>query len=149
MILPSSVRISAPIRASIQSAGLPILMHMGDARSDLSHPMRLAVILRQFPRLRIIAAHLGGWGRWKESREILNADERIRFDTSSSLPFLSVEESVDLIHHFGAENCFFGVDYPMWSYPEELERFFALQLSDLENRGILSENLEQWLGLHV
>ena len=138
-----------PMYDMIQSAGLPILMHMGDARSDLSHPMRLAVILRQFPRLRIIAAHLGGWGRWKEAREILNADERIRFDTSSSLPFLSVEESVDLIHHFGAENCFFGVDYPMWSYPEELERFFALQLSDLENRGILSENLEQWLGLHV
>lgn len=129
----------------IQSSGLPILMHMGDSRSDLSHPYRLAMVLRQFSKLRIIAAHFGGWGRWKEAHEILQPDGRIRFDTSSSLPFLPVEEIRKLIAHFGAENCFFGVDYPMWDYGEELERFFALELSDAENRMILSENLTNWL----
>lgn len=134
-----------PMYEMIQSSGLPILMHMGDARSDLSHPLRLAMVLRQFPRLRVIAAHLGGWGRWKEAYEFLSADERIRFDTSSSLPFLPAEKIRELIHHFGAENCFFGVDYPMWDYTEELDRFFALKLSEEENRGILSENLIRWL----
>lgn len=134
-----------PMYDMIQSCGLPILMHMGDARSDLSHPLRLAMVLRQFPRLRIIAAHLGGWGRWKEAYEFLSADDRIRFDTSSSLPFLLPDEIRRLISHFGAENCFFGVDYPMWDYAEELDRFFTLELSDEENRKILSDNLTQWL----
>ena len=66
-------------------------------------------------------------------------------DTSSSLPFLPPEEIRKLLSHFGAENCFFGVDYPMWDYRKELERFFALELSDSENRAILSENLEAFL----
>lgn len=134
-----------PMYEMIQSAGLPILMHMGDARSDLSHPLRLAMVLRQFPRLRIIAAHLGGWGRWKEAYEYLSPDKRLRFDTSSSLPFLPVEETRRLILHFGTDYCFFGVDYPMWDYAEELERFFGLGFSQEENRRILSENLLEWL----
>lgn len=134
-----------PMYDMIQSSGLPILMHMGDAKSDFSHPYRLAMILRQFPKLRIIAAHFGGWGQWKEANAILQPDERLRFDTSSSLPFLPPEEIRKLLSHFGAENCFFGVDYPMWDYRKELERFFALELSDSENRAILSENLEAFL----
>ncbi len=129
----------------IQSSGLPILIHMGDARSDFSHPYRLAMVLRQFPKLRLIAAHFGGWGQWKEANAILQPDERLRFDTSSSLPFLPPEEIRKLISHFGAENCFFGVDYPMWDYDAELERFFALGLTDGENRAILSENLDAFL----
>ena len=134
-----------PMYDMIQESGLPILMHMGDARSDLSHPIRLKMVLRQFPRLRIIAAHLGGWGRWKDACKYLHADERLRFDTSSSLPFLPPEEVRKMIRHYGAENCFFGVDYPMWDYAEELEHFFALQLTHTENAGILSENLTKWL----
>ena len=134
-----------PMYEMIQSSGLPILMHMGDAKSDFSHTYRLAMILRQFPKLRIIAAHFGGWGQWKEATAILQPDERLRFDTSSSLPFLPPEEIRKLLSHFGAENCFFGVDYPMWDYRKELERFFALELSDSENRAILSENLEVFL----
>ena len=35
-----------PMYDMIQSSGLPILMHMGDAKSDFSHPYRLAMILR-------------------------------------------------------------------------------------------------------
>ncbi len=136
-----------PMYEMIQASGMPILMHMGDSRSDLSHPLRLEVVLRQFPKLRVIAAHLGGWDRWKESRETLHADERLRFDTCSCTAFLPPEEVRNMIRHFGAENCFFGVDYPMWDYDGELERFFALELSDAENKGILSENLSQWLGI--
>lgn len=136
-----------PMYDMIQESGLPILMHMGDSRTDLSHPARLAVILRQFPRLRVIAAHLGGWDRWQDASEILKADDRLRFDTSSSLPFLPVDKSRTFIRHLGAENCFFGVDYPMWDYDEELQRFFALELSDTENRLILSENFYTWMGI--
>lgn len=134
-----------PMYEMIQASGLPILMHMGDSRSDLSHPLRLEMILRQFPRLRIIAAHLGGWYRWKEAAEILHPSDRLRFDTSSSTAFLSPDEIRKQIHRFGAESCFFGVDYPMWDYCEELERFFALKLTDAENKAILSENLMEWI----
>ncbi len=136
-----------PMYDMIQSTGLPILLHMGDKRTDFSHPGRLAVLLRKFPKLRIIAAHLGGWDCWREASEILHPDDRLRFDTSSSTAFLSPDAAKQLIDGYGAENCFFGVDYPMWEYEGELARFFALGLTEHENRLILSENFESWMHL--
>lgn len=134
-----------PMYDMISCAGLPVLMHMGDAHSDFSHPARLQRLLEQFPRLRVIAAHLGGWGHWSEAQTLLKPDKRLRFDTCSSMAFMPLAQARDLIRHFGAENCFFGTDYPMWDYKEELERFFALSLSERENRNILSENFDLWM----
>ena len=37
----------------------------------------------------------------------------------------------------------FGSDFPMWTPSEELERFFALGLSDSENEKILNGNFER------
>ena len=34
----------------------------------------------------------------------------------------------------------FGSDYPMWSQEDDLEVFFAMDLTDGERRMILSEN---------
>lgn len=75
----------------------------------------------------------------------LKPDHRLRFDTSSCAPFLSKEKMRTMIRTYGAENCFFGVDFPMWDHAEELERFFALSLTEEENRKILSENLIAWI----
>lgn len=134
-----------PLYDMIQESHLPILMHMGDPHQTYSHPKRLAAVLKRFPRLRVIAAHLGGWERWEEAMTYLKPDHRLRFDTSSCAPFLSKEKMRTMIRTYGAENCFFGVDFPMWDHAEELERFFALSLTEEENRKILSENLIAWI----
>ena len=134
-----------PLYEIIQETQLPILMHMGDPHQTYSQPQRLAKVLKEFPKLRVIAAHLGGWERWEEAVANLKADERLRFDTSSCSPFLPKDKMREIIRHYGAENCFFGVDFPMWDHEKELERFFALSLTDYENKRILSENLIEWI----
>lgn len=134
-----------PLYDMIQENHLPILMHMGDPHQNYSHPKRLAVVLKRFPRLRVIAAHLGGWERWEEAMTYLKPNRQLRFDTSSCSPFLSKEKMRTMIRTYGAENCFFGVDFPMWDHEEELNRFFALSLTEEENRKILSENLITWI----
>lgn len=134
-----------PIYEMIEASGLPILMHMGDATRKFSTPDRLARVLDDFPRLRIIAAHLGGYRRWEEAAEILKPSYRLRLDTSSCLDFMPPDAAAKFIRKHGAENCFFGVDFPMWDHSEELERFFNLNLTDSENRGILSENFIEWI----
>lgn len=133
-----------PLYQMISDAGLPILMHMGDKTRPYSTPARLAKILDDFPKLRVIAAHLGGYTSWQEAAELLKPSERLRFDTSSSLDFMTPEQAVGYIRTHGAENCFFGVDFPMWDHREELDRFFRLNLTDAENRAILAENLIEW-----
>ncbi len=134
-----------PMYEMISEAGLPILMHMGDKTRPYSTPARLAKALKDFPKLKVIAAHLGGYQHWDEAAEILKPSERLRFDTSSSLDFMTPEKAVELIHKHGAENCFFGVDFPMWDHREELDRFFRLKLTDSEFKGILAGNFIDWI----
>ena len=62
---------------------LPILIHTGDNRHGFSHPARIPVILKDFPGLKTICAHLGGWSQWKEAEQYL-AGLDVYVDTSSS-----------------------------------------------------------------
>ncbi len=135
-----------PLYRLAQSRGLPILFHMGDGRMDFSAPWRLANVLEKVPQLTAIAAHLGGYTQWKEARECL-AGGRVYVDSSSSLMFLSSEEALTSIRHFGPERVLFGTDFPMWSPGEELRRFFALGLCEEENRAVLYGNFARLFGL--
>lgn len=118
---------------------LPILVHMGDSRFDYSRPIRLENVVKSYPKLNFQAAHLGGYERWEEATTCLYYDN-VRFDTSSSLEFISKEFARDIIHGFGVDKIFFGTDFPMWDHVNELGRFINLNLSDDENRKILSQN---------
>jgi predicted TIM-barrel fold metal-dependent hydrolase len=126
---------------------LPLLIHCGDNRYDYSAPKRILNIHKNFPRLQLMAAHLGGYQRWDDAVDILAGLENVRFDVSSSLAFMSPEKAAGIVRKYGAENCFFGSDFPMWTHEEELERFFALGLTDEENRLILADSFKAFLGL--
>lgn len=125
---------------------LPVLFHVGDRRMDFSSPVRLAGILKRFPRLTAIAAHLGGYSVWEEAAHVL-LGQNVYLDTSSSLMFLEKEKAVSLIRRHGTDRVLFGTDYPMWTHQEELRRFMALGLTEEENRQILSGNAERLLGI--
>ena len=104
-----------------QIAGrLPVLIHMGDDRYAYSKPERLARVMRDFPTLRVMASHLGGYRCWEEARECLRGNANIRFDTSSSLPMLDPAYARKLIEHYGVENCMFGTDFPCGSQRRSL-----------------------------
>lgn len=126
---------------------LPVLIHCGDNRYDFSDPRRIARIHKDFPKLKLMAAHLGGYQQWDEATKCLRGDETLKFDVSSSLAFLTPERAAEIIHIYGSENCFFGSDFPMWDHEEELERFLALGLTEEENRMIFSENIKNFLDL--
>lgn len=123
---------------------LPILMHVGDDRYDYSSPQRLARVLKDFRNLRIIAAHLGGYRVWDFARQYLKHHD-LKFDTSSAQALLTPGQAREQIRCLGAENCFFGTDYPLWDYRKEVEAFFGLGLTERENRMILSENFKKFI----
>jgi uncharacterized protein len=123
---------------------LPILMHVGDEKKDSSSPARLRRILDRFPDLVVIAAHLGGYRVWQESRNLL-VGTKVFFDTSSTLAFLKPDEACDIIRSHGADRVLFGTDYPMWTHQDELSRFMQLPLSDDEREKILWKNAAKLL----
>jgi predicted TIM-barrel fold metal-dependent hydrolase len=124
---------------------LPVLFHTGDDRTDFSSPIRLARVIDRIPDFTCVAAHLGGYRQWSTAIRVLRG-ANVYVDTSSSLPYLTKEDALLSIAHFGVHRTLFGSDFPMWTPETELERFFGLGLTEEENRRILYGNFAELFG---
>lgn len=127
---------------------LPLLVHTGDSRYDLSNPNRLIPLLQTFPRLTVIAAHFGGYTLWDEAtRRLAGRFENLWVDCSSSFYAMSDAHARTLIAAYGADRVLFGTDYPMWNPARELERFLGLGLDVASREKILWDNAAGLFGL--
>jgi len=128
-----------PIYEEMQSLGLALLLHMGDDRYDYSAPAKMVKVAKDFPKMKIIGAHFGGYRRWQDSihNPIL---DNVYYDTSSSLFMMDNDTAERFIDHFGEDRFFFGSDFPMWDPNKEFERFMKLNLSDEVRKKILYDN---------
>jgi predicted TIM-barrel fold metal-dependent hydrolase len=127
--------------------GFPVLIHTGDSRYDFSNPDRMERVLRDYPGLRIIGAHFGGWSVWKEAAEKLCKYENFYVDSCSTTAYLSGDEVLGLIETYGAKRVLFGTDYPMWAANSELKTLSGLGLSENELSDIFYGNAARFLGL--
>lgn len=130
----------------LQEVEKPILIHCGDYRYDYSHPKRVCAILKNFPKLKVIAAHFGGWSVYDLALEYLK-NENCYVDTSSSFAMIGLARAKELINIYGAERVLFGSDFPMWNPETELDNFLNLKLSDKQNELILCDNAKRLLNL--
>ena len=125
---------------------LPVIFHMGDQRYDYSHPARLRKVLELFPKLRVIAAHFGGYTMYETAAELLH-DKNCFFDVSSSLMFMEEGVAEKYINHHGAERFVYGSDFPMWDPVTEMERFMRLKLTDDQKERIAHITAEEILDI--
>ena len=130
-----------------EAAGLPVLLHTGDHRYDYSNPNRVANVLRRFPGLTLIGAHLGGWSVWDDAVRRLPEFPNFKVDSSSCSPWLTPEQMREIIRAYGAARVLFGTDYPMWRQAEEIEALLRLELADDEYRRIFWDNAAEMFGL--
>lgn len=139
----------SPLYAAMEERDLPLCLHMGDNRAEYSFSQvdKLLRMLSRFPRLRVLAAHLGGYCAWEKAL-LLADDPRVCFDTSSSLWVLSPERASELIRRLGTHRVMFGTDYPVRYVGGELTRFFTLPgFTAAEQRAMLYDNAIRFLGL--
>ena len=134
-----------PVYDQIQGK-LPVLFHMGDTRFDYSHPARLCRVLKEFPRLQVVAAHFGGYRMYETAMEYLKT-ENCLMDVSSSLMFMPEGLAEKYINIYGAERLAFGTDYPLWDPVPETKRFLQLKLTDDQFEQIGHKTVEQLLNL--
>ncbi len=123
---------------------IPVLVHAGDYRTEYSKPARLLAVSKRFPKLDIIAAHMGGWSEWNESIRAL-ADSNIYVDTSSCQGFIKPEKMRELIENFDINKILFGTDYPMWTPADEI-RMLDCILNNDEREKIYYKNFEKLIG---
>jgi predicted TIM-barrel fold metal-dependent hydrolase len=115
----------------------------GDAYTNsLSSPAMIRDIVRQFPGLRLIACHFGGYKLLDDAQEMLSgADVVLETSWPPSLATLQPDRVRRLIRDHGAERVIFGSDWPMTSPTEELHAIEALGLTDDETKAVLGETL--------
>ena len=128
----------------------PIYFHSGDDRPQyrFSTPEKLAKILKEFPKLVVVAAHLGGYMANDEAIEYLRGNDRVWYDTSSALWAMTAKRADEIISQLGTERLMFGTDYPVKYADSELQRFYKLKLTDKEREDVLYNNAMRFLNLY-
>ncbi len=137
-----------PLYELICELGYPILVHAGDKRYSRSGPVNVATVAKDFPELKICAAHFGGYSEWDKLSEYEGLSN-VWFDTCSSLPFITPEVAKGFIDRFGADKFMFGSDFPMWRPDEEIERFEKIDLSQAEKDLIYYKNAIEFYGIDM
>ncbi len=133
---------------SLCQGEFPIYFHMGDNRPQyrFSEGERLIKIMREFPRLEVIAAHFGSYCAWDKVPELLRAGkDNIMFDTSSALWAMTTEEANGLVDIIGTEKLMFGTDYPVMQAENELKLFMKLKMTETERQNVLYNNAKAFL----
>lgn len=131
---------------------IAVITHVGaggDARTDrLSSPRMIADIARQFPQLRLVACHFGGYRILDDAEELLcGADVVLETSWPPGLKTLRPSRVRRFIRNHGAERIVFGSDWPMTDAGEEIAAVQALGLSDDETKSVLGGTMARMLGI--
>ena len=103
-----------------------------------SCPYKLAAILDAFPKLRVVAAHLGGWLHWEHSLKVL-AGRDLWLETSSCMDFIDDATLRAVLHAHPREKLLFGSDYPLFDPSEECRKLqMRAAFSDAELEEVLT-----------
>ena len=129
-----------PVYAQMEDMGMFLVAHIGDPRTDYSHPRRMANIARRFPKMKCLAAHFGGWGIWdSEPRDCLQLPN-VYVDTSSTFFYASRESSLREVRRFDLHRVLFATDFPMGDHKKELDFLLTTGLTDSELDDVLYNN---------
>lgn len=145
--------------------GFIVLIHAGlDPNypgQDLAGPERLLNMLTAVPYDRIVLAHLGALGQWRDAQELYGRD--VYIDTACALyPWrdrsglisprpgytpLTAEEFTAIVRRHGVHRVLFGSDSPWTDQAESINLLRASGLSEDELSAVLGENASRLLGL--
>ena len=129
--------------AAMSEFGLVAYLHSGGERvfnpPYHSTPSDIATLQLRFPKLKIVAAHLGGFGMWNESEASL-VGTSVYLDLSHTFFWMSDAQILRMIKAHGAGRILFGSDAPWQDPGEVLEAFLKLPLSEQERRAICHTN---------
>ena len=107
----------------------------------------IATIAKAFPKLTIIAAHVGGHACYDEVEQHLVGLPNVYFDIAMGHTDASAEQTRRIVKKHGADHILFATDLPWGSPGQTLDFLASLELSDEENELICYKNAQKLLGL--
>lgn len=105
----------SPFYAAVSESGLLLVAHcgfdIGFPRTRCADPAQILQLLTNFPKLRFVATHFGGWKLWDEVEEMLIGKE-IFMEISFALKYLPREQISRMLKRHPREYLLFGSDSP-------------------------------------
>jgi hypothetical protein len=153
---PSDARMY-PIYEACREMGLTVLSHTGSAKGGekFAEPEAFVEMLRAFPGLSVVLAHLGG-GSWQQTTAFAEAFPAVAFDLCEIIEWTGKakaparEAFAQMIADVGPERVLFGTDFPWYELARGVELVMDLPvLSKGQKEAILGENAARILGLPV
>ena len=140
-----------PIYATAEECGLVLLLHAGFdiafPRNRVADPQRLIRVADRFPKLKIIAAHLGAWMDWDEVERYL-VGRPVDFDISCCFDFMHRTQAERLLRSHPSDRLLFGSDSPWVDQQKTIEDLRSFGLGpDFEAR-VLGGNAWELLKLN-
>ena len=127
----------------LQESKLLVLFHAGfdpgPFSSDHAKPEDFVQLIERFPKLQIVAAHLGGLMMWDRVYNYL-AGKNLYFDTAAIVGTISEDEFVNIVRKHGAERILFGSDSPWEDQKVALDFILNSSLRSVEKEMIIGKN---------
>ncbi len=140
-----------PLYREMERLGLPLIFHAGrDPLSpDLVHaePKGIAQVAKTFPKLTVIAAHLGGMERSDGVERYLAGLPNIYLDLSMAHTFADPAQAERIIKTHGTERILFATDLPWGTAQQTLAFLERLHLTRGEEEQICYQNAYRLLGI--
>ncbi len=127
----------------MEKMGLILYLHVGDERKemDFSSPDRVASVAKTFPKLKIVAAHLGGYRQWEKAERVLFGKyDNLYYDCSTTFENMCPKKEKYIFEKCGLDRVFFGSDYPAVSPMDSFAGFMRLDFSEEIRQDILYNN---------
>ncbi|MDR2551102.1 MAG: amidohydrolase [Desulfobulbus sp.] len=138
-----------PLYERMSQLGTILVIHAGYdiafPRIRKADPGRIVEVCRQFPGLKLIATHLGGWDEWSDVRDLL-AGKPIYMEISFALDFLDQKRLKEIMLAHPAEYLLFGTDSPWTDQATTLKMLARLKLPDPLFERIVGGNACRLLG---
>lgn len=140
-----------PIYRLCEELELPILFHSGEdvsfPDSCRCKPFDLAKLQHLFPKLKIIAAHFGGWQRWHELEPLIGTD--VYLDLSMVFQYRDPNLTAQDMRRHGLDKILFGSDSPWSEVSRDLEILHSLNFSQNELQKICWDNAIQLFKIKI
>jgi len=134
----------------------PILLHVSEPVGHLypgkgtSTPDRLLRFLREFPELKVVAAHWGGGLPFYELMpEVAEMTRHLVYDSAASTYLYQPQVFRTVIELAGLDRVLMGTDYPVLRQDRFLRRLLKLGLPDEVMDAILWQNASREYGLNL
>jgi uncharacterized protein len=125
---------------------------LSESLTDIHHPNRFEDVVRSYPRLRLVLAHLG-MGAEQDTVRLAGKYPNVFTDTSLRLHEVgtpsgwNLNETAELFRRIGTDRVLFATNYPFVSQSDYVAVMEKLPLTEDERRRIGWENCDRVYGL--